>query len=409
MATSDLPLSGVKVLDLSRLLAGPFSTQTLGDFGADVFKIERPGRGDEFRHYGPPFLTDDQGNVSPGAPEAGGYLAMNRNKKSLAIDFSKPEGAALIREMVRDCDIFVENFKVGTLARYGLDFDSIRAVNPRIIYVSVTGFGQTGPYASRPGTDIVFQAMTGLMSITGEPDGPPMRSGVLLSDMLCGFNAAIAMLLALRRRDAGYQEAQQLDISLLSASLAAMSTRAQHYLMTGEVPQRSGNTNAASVPAQVFECADGQLSIQASTDSDFLRLCAVLGVPELPADSRYTTRPQRVINKDTLIPLLSDILFTRGVQHWYGELVEADIICAPIYNFEQALDDPQVRHLDVIKRAEHPLTDTLELLASPIRISGVDVPYEAPPQLGQHTLEVLRGQFAVPDDRIDALHAAGIL
>ena len=409
MSTDMLPLSGIKVLDMSRLFAGPLATQMFGDFGADVYKIERPGRGDEFRHYGPPFLKDDKGNMSPDAPEGCGYLAVNRNKKSVTIDFSKPEGAELVREMARTCDVFVENYKVGTMARYGLDYESIRAVNPSIIYLSVSGFGQTGPYAKRPGTDIAFQAMSGLMSVTGEPDGAPTRSGVVLSDMLTGFYATIALLVALRRRDVQGEGAQYIDVALLDSSISAMSTHALDYFLTGKTPKRTGVRIKGSVPAGIFDCSDGQLTVQASGEDDFRTLCRLLDLPGLPEDPRFATRIDRVHHVDELLPILEARFATGTVIEWYELLVEAGLICAPVYTFDQALNDPQVRHLKVTTKVPHPLVGELEILTNPIRLSGVDFKYSAPPPLGQDTDAVLGEAFGIAGDRLTALKAANIL
>ena len=407
--SADMPLSGIKVLDMSRLFAGPLATQMFGDFGADVYKIERPGRGDEFRHYGPPFLKDADGNMSPSAPEGCGYLAVNRNKKSVTIDFSKPEGAELVREMARTCDVFVENYKVGTMARYGLDYESIRAVNPSIIYLSVSGFGQTGPYAKRPGTDIAFQAMSGLMSVTGEPDGAPTRSGVVLSDMLTGFYATIALLVALRRREAQGEGAQYIDVALLDSSISAMSTHALDYFLTRKTPERTGVRIKGSVPAGIFDCSDGQLTVQASGEDDFRTLCRLLDLPGLPEDPRFATRVDRVHHVDELLPILEARFATGTVIEWYELLVEAGLICAPVYTFDQALNDPQVRHLKVTTKVPHPLVGELEILTNPIRLSGVDFKYSAPPPLGQDTDAVLGEAFGIAGDRLTELRAANIL
>ena len=409
MASKTLPLDGVKVLDMGRLFAAPFATQMMGDFGAKVIKIERPGRGDEFRHYGPPYLHDEDGKPNPLGPEAPGYIAVNRNKLSVTLDFQSPRGQELLKEMIKGCDVFVENYKVGVLKKYGLDFESLKAINPKIIYLSVTGFGQDGPYSERPGTDIVFQSMSGMMSITGDPDGPPVRSGLVLADMITGFYAANAVLLALRARDQQGADAQHLDIALLDCTVSAMTNKAIEYFMTGDVPHRLGNRVKGSVPAQIFRCSDGDLNVQASAEPDFRRLCAALGVAELAEDPRFSVRQARAVNADALEPLLAEKFLTRTVSDWYETLVAADIIVAPIYTVDQCFADPQVKHRGLARTVSHPFAGEVTLLTNPIRIDGqAPQTYRHPPMLGEDTAQVLADELGLSAEQIEELKASGI-
>ncbi|MDO7843632.1 CaiB/BaiF CoA transferase family protein [Sphingomonas immobilis] len=410
MFGAPLPLDGVRILDMGRLFAAPFATQMLGDFGAEVFKIERPGRGDEFRHYGPPWLIDEMGNPSPAAPEAPGYVSVNRNKYSLAIDFQIAEGAALIRDLARKCDVFVENYKVGTLARYGLDYDTIRALNPNVIYLSITGFGQTGPYAPRPGTDIVFQSMSGLMSVTGEPDGPPVRSGIVMADMVTGFYAVSAILAALRAREVQGHGGQFIDLALLDSTVSVMTAKAAEYFMTGTAPHRTGNRITGSVPAQIFECADGLINCQASADPDFVRLCDVLGITEVAADPRFVKRADRAINADLLIPLLAVRFAERHVTELYEALVAASIIAAPIYSLDQTFADPQVKHRGLSTKVQHAHAGEIEILTNPVRFHGEPLTaYRAPPTLGQDTEAGLTRILGVDAGEIGRLRRLGAI
>jgi len=405
-----LPLEGVRVLDMGRLFAAPFATQMLGDFGAQVIKIERPGRGDEFRHYGPPYLTDRDGKPSPAAPEAPGYIAVNRNKQSVTVDFQRPEGQAILRDLVRSSHVFVENYKVGVLAKYGLDYDAVRAINPDIIYLSITGFGQTGPYASRPGTDIVFQSMSGLMSVTGEPDGPPVRSGLVLADMVTGFYAANAILLALRDKEVNGGGGQFIDLALFDSTVSVMANKAIEYFLTGEAPFRLGNKVAGSVPAQIFNCRDGDLNVQASSDPDFRRLCAVLGLPQLADDPRFAKRGDRSIHVETLAPLLEERFLTRTVAEWYEAMVAADVIVAPIYTLDQTFADPQAQHRGLKTTAPHPTSGEVTFLTNPIRLRGEALTdYRAPPTLGQDTETVLRDDLGYDAAKIASLRNTGVL
>jgi crotonobetainyl-CoA:carnitine CoA-transferase CaiB-like acyl-CoA transferase len=410
MQDDRLPLDGIKVLDLGRLVAAPFATQLMGDFGANIIKIERPGRGDEYRHYGPPYLTDADGKPNPAGPEAPGYLAMNRNKRSVTVDFQQPKGQEIIRELAKTCDVFVENYKVGTLKKYGLDYESLSAINPDIIYLSITGFGQTGPYADRPGTDIIFQSMSGMMSVTGDPNGPPVRSGILIADMVTGFYAANAVMLALREREVLGKGGQHIDLALMDCAVSAMTGKAMEYFMTGKAPFRSGNRVKGSVPAQIFKCKDGDLNVQASSEPDFRRLCDILGLPELKEDPRFSTRGARSQNADELEPILAERFANRTVGELYETLVDADVIAAPIYTLDQTFADPQVRHRGLKTTVPHPYVGELTVLTNPIRLRGKPVErYTRPPVLGEHTQEVLAEELDFSDADLAELRTAGVL
>ena len=336
-----LPLRGIRVLDLGRLFAPAWATQLLGDLGADIIKIERPKIGDIFRHYGPPFLTDKDGKQTL---ESSYYISVNRNKRAITLDISSPEGQQITRDLAKTCHVLVENFKVGDLKRYGLDHDSIKAINPDIIYCSITGFGQTGPYRKRPGTDSLFQAMSGLMSVTGEPDGEPNKVGLVIEDLVSGMYAAVGILAALREKEVLGGKGQAIDIALLDSAMATMSHRAQDYLISGEVPQAMGSKTVGSVPAQIFQCSDGKINLQAGGDEDFKRLCAVIKRPELFEDERFSSRRKRVANAHVLIPMLEEIFAQRSMNEWFEEMLAAGMMVGPIFNVKQAFENEQVIH-----------------------------------------------------------------
>jgi crotonobetainyl-CoA:carnitine CoA-transferase CaiB-like acyl-CoA transferase len=322
------PLTGVRVLDLGRILSGPYATQLLADMGADVVKVERPGGpGDEMRAYGPPFLKDAEGRDTT---ESAFYMACNRTKRAICVDIASARGQSIIRDLARQSDVLLENFKVGDLARYGLDYAGIRAVNPRIVYCSLTGFGQTGPYAGQPGQDLVFQALSGVMSLTGELDGPPIRVGMAFGDISAGLTAAYAIVSALYHRDARGGEGQHIDIAILDATVAMLSHRAMAYLQSGQQPQRLGNMTAASFPAQDFACADGAIMLQASQDAHFARFCAVIDRPDIAEDARWRLRRDRFRNRAEILGTLQDILKTRTVAEWCEAFGKANVMCAPI-------------------------------------------------------------------------------
>jgi crotonobetainyl-CoA:carnitine CoA-transferase CaiB-like acyl-CoA transferase len=380
-------LEGVKVLDLSRIVAGPIAAQTLGDLGAEVIKVERPRGGDDARFLGLPALTDAEGKEVRGL--SGYFLACNRNKKSVTADLSTPFGQEVVRRLALWADVVVENYKVGALARYGLDYASLSALKPKLIYCSITGYGQTGPLADQPGVDSAAQARSGMMSVTGEPSSDPQRVGVHVVDYMAGQNAVIAILAALRQVERG-GPGQHLDIALLDTSLASMTTVAQRYLMSGEVTMRVGSRVPGSVVARLFDCQDGILAVSASTNDDYRRLCETVGAPELAENPRFATRAARVEAEAEIDAALEPIFRRRRVAEWAQRLQAASLVCAPVYSIDQALADPQAVARGNVVRAEGEGTPPIDLVASPLRMSATPVTrYAAPPKLGRHTVEVL--------------------
>jgi len=383
-------LQGVRVLDLSRVLAGPWCTQTLADLGADVIKVERPGSGDDTRGWGPPFLKDTAGDDTA---EAAYYLGANRNKRSITIDLAHPEGQALVRRLAAQCDVVVENFKVGDMARYELDAATLRALNPRLVYCSITGFGQTGPYRDRAGYDYAIQGIGGLMSVTGErddlPGGGPQKVGVAVADLFTGLYATIGILAALRHRDAT-GEGQVLDMALLDTQVAMLANLGANYLVTKKAPARAGNAHQNIVPYQVFEVADGHLILAVGNDGQFQKFCAVAGCPELASDPRFTKNADRVRHRAVLVPLLEPVLRQRTKADWLAALEAAKVPCGPINHLGEVFADPQVQAREMVTRWPHPLAGEIELVASPIKLSATPVAqHRPPPLLGQHTDEVL--------------------
>lgn len=397
-------LSGVRVLDLSRIFSGPWAAQMLADFGADVIKVERPGRGDDVRQQGLR-LKDAEGHETK---ETSSFLAMNRGKRSITVDMSQPAGQALIRDLVAKSDILIENFKAGDLARYGLDYASLRQINPKLVYCSISGFGQTGPYSHLPGYDPIFQSMSGLMSITGhgdgEPGGGPMRVGYSVSDITAGFYAVSAILAALRHRDVVSGEGQYIDLSLLDAQVAAISHVAMMYLVSGNQPPRLGNASPITCPWQSFDCLDGQIVVAVGNDPQFLAFCQVLGAPELAADARFATNPLRAKNRLVLVPMLAAILKTRTVQAWYADFDAASVPSGPINGFAEVFADPQIVHREMLLNLPHASAGSVPQVANPVKFSATPVEYRrAPPVLGEHTAEVLRELLALDDTSIAEL------
>ncbi|GAB3275777.1 CaiB/BaiF CoA transferase family protein [Parahaliea aestuarii] len=382
-------LDGVRVLDLSRVLAGPWSTQILADLGAEVIKIERPGAGDDTRSWGPPFVQRQDGSC-----DAAYYFVANRNKRSVALDISQPEGQAAVRQLAASAHVLVENFKVGGLAAYGLDYDSLKAINPALVYCSVTGFGQSGPYAPRAGYDFLIQGMSGLMSITGQPDGgpgaEPVKVGVATADLSAGLYATIGILAALRHAERT-GEGQHLDISLLDCQVSLLANQAQNYLASGQPPRRLGNAHPNVVPYQVFAVADGLLILAVGNDGQFQRFCAEAGVPELARDPRYASNAARVENRDALIATLRPLLAARTGADWIACLEAAGVPCGPINTLDEVFADPHIRARNMA--ITMPLDEgggTLPLVANPLRLSRTPPSYRMPPPgLGEHTLEVL--------------------
>jgi crotonobetainyl-CoA:carnitine CoA-transferase CaiB-like acyl-CoA transferase len=407
-------LSGIRILDLSRVLAGPWCTQTLADLGADVIKIERPGTGDDTRTWGPPFLKDAQGADT----EAAYYLGTNRNKRSVTCDIAQPAGQALVRELAAHCDVFVENFKVGDMARYGLDYASLKAINPRIVYCSVTGFGQTGPYADRAGYDYAIQGMGGLMSVTGERDdlgGGPQKVGVAVADLMTGMYATVAILAALRHAEKT-GEGQQVDMALLDTQVAMLANLGANYLVSGKAPGRAGNAHQNIVPYQVFEvapAADGtkdHLILAVGNDSQYAKFCAVANIPELATNPLFATNRNRVLNRGQLVPMLEAVMKTRSKAEWLGALEAAKVPCGAINSLAEVFADPQVEARKMVTEWQHPVKKDLRLVSSPIRMSATPVRTDLPPPLlGQHTEEVLRDVLNYSGAKLSELKSGKII
>jgi crotonobetainyl-CoA:carnitine CoA-transferase CaiB-like acyl-CoA transferase len=399
-------LEGLRVLDLTRVLAGPWATQTLADLGAEVIKIERPNSGDDTRAAGPPFLKDRHGNDTT---DSAYYLSANRGKQSVAINIASAEGQELVRKLAASADVFIENYLVGKLASYGLDYERLRAINPRLVYCSITGFGQTGRYRDRPGYDFIFQAMGGMMSITGEPDGTPQKVGVAFSDLMTGMYATVAILAALRHRDATGR-GQYIDLALLDVQVAALANMNMNYLISGRVPKRMGNAHANLVPYQVFACIDGHVVVAVGSDGLFRSLCKGLGVPDLADDSRFNTNPGRVRNRAALIEILDNIFANRPVAELTAQLHAEGVPAGPINDLAQVFADPHVKDREMVVNVEHPVAGMTPLVASPIRLSETPVKYNVPPPvLGQHTESVLTQLISLTGEEIARLKQGNII
>lgn len=401
MSLRPAPLTGIRVLDLSRVLAGPWCTQNLADLGAEVIKIERPGTGDDTRAWGPPYVKDQQGRDTT---EAAYYASANRNKLSVAVDIASERGADLVRALVRQSDVLVENFKVGGLRKYGLDYNSLKDLNPALIYCSITGFGQTGPYASRPGYDFLMQGMGGLMSITGErddlPGGGPQKAGVAVADLMTGMYSTVAILAALHERSRSGL-GQHIDMALLDCQVAMLANQNLNFMTSGKAPRRAGNAHQNLVPYQVFAASDGHLIVAVGNDSQFRAYCKVIERPELAQDERFRTNPGRVVNRDELIPILVEVMKTRARDHWLAELERAGVPGGPINTIDQVYQDPQVRARGMQMSLPHASAGQAPVGASPIRLSGSPVAYRhAAPLLGEHTAQVLRERLGMSDEQI---------
>ncbi len=398
------PLSGVRVLDLSRILAAPFATQLLGDLGADVIKVERPHVGDDARQYGPPFLNE------PGGNESGFYLSTNRNKRSITIDHSTRRGADLIRELAEGSDVLVENYRAGVLDKYGLGYEGLRVINPRLIYCSVTGFGQDGPYADRAGYDGVFQAMSGMMSVSGVPDGQPgagpMKVGVSMVDILTGLYASSAILAALRHRDMISGRGQFIDLSLLDCGVAALSHYAQNFLISGVPAPRRGNGGFGGIPSQTFACADAEIFVVASTAKQWSALAAALGRPELAEDPRFASVSARIANRDLVLQTLNSIFSQRSAAAWIAALEAADVPVSPVNSMAGVFDNPQIRHRRMRVTVDHPTAGSVDLIANPI---DPRASYSAPPMLGEHTDQILTELLGKTPDEVAALREDGAI
>ena len=403
-------LSHLRVVDLSRVLAGPWASQILADMGADVIKIERPGSGDDTRGWGPPFLKDEAGNDTT---EAAYYLGANRGKKSLTLNIAAPEAQEIIRHLVKDADVFIENYKVGDMARYGLSYQDLKQINPRIVYCSITGFGQTGPMAEIAGYDFIVQGLGGLMSITGErddlPGGGPQKVGVAVADIMTGLYSTIAILAAIEHRHSS-GEGQYIDMALLDVQVATIANMNMNYLCSGKVPGRQGNAHANIVPYQVFNAADGELILAVGNDTQFAKLCAVLGCPEIAGDERYAKNANRVRHRDALLPLLQQRLVTRSVAQWVEVLQPEVVPCGPVNSIAQTFANPQVIHRQMRVDLPHPLAGSVPSVANPIKFSGTPIQYgDAPPTLGQHSDQVLKEYVGLSDAEIEALKAKRII
>jgi crotonobetainyl-CoA:carnitine CoA-transferase CaiB-like acyl-CoA transferase len=401
-------LGHIRVLDLSRVLAGPWCSQNLADLGADVIKIERPGAGDDTRAWGPPYARDADGNNTT---EAAYYLAANRGKRSVTVDIASPDGQALIRELAAHCDVVLENFKVGHLKRYGLDYDTLKAIKPDLVYCSITGFGQDGPYAHRAGYDFLIQGMGGLMSVTGErdelPGGGPQKVGVALTDLMTGMYATVAVLAALTHRDRT-GEGQHIDMALLDVQVAMLANVGSNYLNSGKPPKRWGNAHANIVPYQTFACADGHIIVAAGNDGQYQKFVEAGQRADLAADPRFATNPLRVQHRDILVPLLADMVSTMSRAEWIAQLEAVGVPCGPINDIDEVFQNPQVKARGVAIDVPHPSAGTVTLVRSPMKLSATPAESERPPPLlGQHTDEVLREVLGRSDAQIAALREQG--
>ncbi|AOR66966.1 CoA-transferase [Burkholderia stabilis] len=399
-------LSHIRVLDLTRVLAGPWCAQTLADFGADVIKVERPGAGDDTRHWGPPYLKDADGADTA---EAAYYLAANRNKRSVTVDIATPEGQQIVRELAAQSDVVLENYKVGQLKKYGLDYESLRAVKPDLIYCSVTGFGQTGPYAHRAGYDFIVQGIGGFMSITGErdgePGGGPQKAGVAIADLATGLYSTIAVLAALAHRDRT-GEGQYVDMALLDVQVALLANMNTNFLASGKPPVRWGNAHPNIVPYQTFQTSDGWIIVAVGNDGQFRKFVEAGGQPELADDERFATNPSRVRHRDTLVPILAEMVKARGKADWIGALEAAGVPCGPINDLDEVFDNEQVVARGMQVSLPHPCGADVKLVRNPIRMSATPPDARtAPPLLGAQTDDVLRDMLGYDDERIAALKA----
>ena len=403
-------LEGVRVLDLTRVLAGPWATQNLADFGAEVIKVERPGFGDDTRKWGPPFLKDREGRDTA---DAAYYLACNRGKKSITLDLASPRGRELAKALAAKSDVLVENFKVGDLARHGLDYVSLSKANPRLVYCSITGFGQDGPYRDRPGYDFMVQGLGGLMSVTGErddlPGGGPQKVGVAVSDLFTGMYATSAILAALLEREKS-GAGQHIDMALLDVQVAMLANLSSSYFVSGDAPKRMGNAHQNIVPYHVFHAADEFLIVAVGNDGQFAKFCEVIGAPQWPADPRFATNPQRVRHRDLMVQLITAKLAAKPAREWLRLLEPAGVPCGPINDLDQVFADPQVRHRRMQVRAPHPAAGEVTMVANPIKFSATPIAHDrAPPLLGEHTIAVLHDVLGLDGEAIEALRHGNVI
>jgi formyl-CoA transferase len=404
------PLTGVRVLDLSRILAGPWAGQLFADLGAEVIKVERPGKGDDTRSWGPPFLKDREGRETG---ESAYFLCANRGKRSITLDIAKPGGQQLARELAQISDVVLENYKVGDLKRYGLDYDTLAALNPRLIYCSITGFGQTGPYRDRAGYDFMIQGMGGLMSFTGErddaPGGGPQKVGVAIADLMTGLYSTVAVLSALHERQAS-GKGQYIDMALLDTQVAWLANQNANYLIGGEPPGRMGNAHPNVVPYQTFPTSDGDLILAVGNDGQFARLCAAAGIPEAATDPRFASNAARVANRDACAAAIAPAMKTRTTAEWVALLEPLGVPCGPINRLDQVFDNPQVRHRGLRIDVPHPLSGSVPLVANPIKFSRTPLAFDTPPpMLGQHTEEILRDLLNKSEAEVASLRQSGVI
>ena len=401
-----LPLDGIRIFDLTRILAGPTCTQYLADLGADVIKIERPGQGDDTRKWGPPYV---EGHDGEDTTESAYYLCANRNKRSITINLASDEGQALAKRMIRECDVLVENFKVGGLKSYGLSYDDLKAENPGLVYCSITGFGQTGPYAPRAGYDFLAQGLGGIMSITGTPGVEPVKVGVGIADVMCGMYASTAILAALRHRDRT-GEGQHIDCCLLDTQIAWLINEGVNYLVSGKVPQPRGNEHPNIVPYKVFACSDGHVILAVGNDRQYAKWCEFADAHDLAADPRFATNQKRVVNREELYALMPDYMARKTVTEWVDGLAERGVPCSPVNNIEQVFEDPhvQARGMKIDLPHSAAKAGTVPLIANPVKMSGTPVQYRnAPPMLGEHTAEVLKEVLGIDDAEVADLARTG--
>ena len=392
-------LDGIRVLDLSRIIAGPFCSQILGDMGAEVIKVEQPGSGDDSRTWGPPFMQE----------ESVYFFSINRNKKSVTVNIKDSRGKAIIRELAKRSDVLLENFKPGTLAKLGLDWEELRRDNPRLIFCSISGFGRTGPSAERGGYDVIIQAVGGLMSITGEPEGPPVKVGVAMTDICTALYAHGAILAALHARDRT-GEGQRIDLSLLETQIAALINIASSYLNAGEIPQKWGTAHVNIVPYQAFKTQDGYMIIGAANDRLWMKLCEAIGLSEVGRDPKYATNAQRVEHREEIVRLVEGRLTTKTRAEWERILAPIGMPCGPINRMDEVFADPQVRHLRMVQEAHHPRLGTIRMVRNPVTFSHTPVDLrQAPPRLGEHTEEVLRDLLGYSSTEVEALRSAGVV
>ena len=404
------PLTHLKVLDLSRILAGPWAGQVLADFGAQVIKVERPQKGDDTRHWGPPYLKDAAGNDTS---EAAYYLSANRGKQSITVDITQPAGQELIKRLAGQCDIVLENYKVGGLKKYGLDYESIKAVNPKIIYCSITGFGQSGPYANRAGYDAMIQGMGGLMSLTGVPEGQPgagpQKVGVAVADLMTGMYAVSGVLAAVIHRDRT-GEGQQIDLALLDTQVAWLANQAQNYLTSGRSPERQGTAHPNIVPYQAVPASDGYFMLAVGNDAQFKKFCAIAGLDDVAENPAYATNTARVQARDQLVPVIERTTLQKPAAWWLEQLSAAHVPCGPINNLEQVFADPQVQARGMVVEQAHPTAGRVKTVRNPLGFSVSELEYEqAPPTLGEHTRDVLGAMLALSDEEIESLKNDGVI